>query len=162
MDINAFIATMPGRGLPGFFGGIALILGLATRYVAALLLLFVIIATLSSHRYWEFAEAAPPRAQDNNFSKNLAINARGGQERTGETLTKAASSGPAQPAPLLGPCHLAPCSGGDRPSSLLRGFQKGAHRLSQRIISRRHVMSHLRGHIWGPGGDRRGNLLCRF
>ena len=112
MDINAFIATMPGRGLPGFFGGIALILGLATRYVAALLLLFVIIATLSSHRYWEFAEAAPPRAQDNNFSKNLAINARGGQERTGETLTKAASSGPAQPAPLLGPCHLAPCSGG--------------------------------------------------
>src|SRR2546421_502287 len=46
MDINAFIATMPGRGLPGwlgyvaapveFFGGIALILRLATRYVAAL------------------------------------------------------------------------------------------------------------------------------
>jgi len=83
MDINAFIAAMPGRGLPGwlgyvaapveFFGGIALILGLATRYVAALLLLFVIIATLSSHRYWEFAEAAARRAQDNNFYKNLAI-----------------------------------------------------------------------------------------
>jgi hypothetical protein len=30
----------------------------------ALLLLFVIIATLSSHRYWEFAEAAARRAQD--------------------------------------------------------------------------------------------------
>ncbi len=56
-----------------FFGGIALILGLATRYVVALLLLFVIIATLSSHRYWEFAEAAARRAQDNNFYKNLAI-----------------------------------------------------------------------------------------
>ncbi len=40
---------------------------------AALLLLFVIIATLSSHRYWEFAEAAARRAQDNNFYKNLAI-----------------------------------------------------------------------------------------
>jgi uncharacterized membrane protein YphA (DoxX/SURF4 family) len=41
--------------------------------VVALLLLFVIIATLSSHRYWEFAEAAARRAQDNNFYKNLAI-----------------------------------------------------------------------------------------
>jgi putative oxidoreductase len=28
---------------------------------------------LSSHRYWEFAEAAARRAQDNNFYKNLAI-----------------------------------------------------------------------------------------
>ena len=37
------------------------------------LLLFVIIATLSSHRYWEFAEAVPRRAQDNNFYKNLAM-----------------------------------------------------------------------------------------
>ena len=81
-------------------------------------------------------------------------------------LTKAASSGPAQPAPPLGPWHLAPCSRGDRPSSLLRGFppgslrgfQKGAHRLSQRIISR-HVMSR---HIRGPGGDRRRSLLCSF
>jgi putative oxidoreductase len=83
MDINAFTATMPGRGLPGwlgyvaapveFFGGIALVLGLATRYVAVLLLLFVIIATFSSHRYWEFAEAAARRAQDNNFYKNLAM-----------------------------------------------------------------------------------------
>jgi len=83
MDINAFVATMPGRGLPGwlgyvaapveFFGGIALILGLATRYVAALLLLFVIIATLSTHRYWEFTDPAARRAQDNNFYKNLAM-----------------------------------------------------------------------------------------
>jgi hypothetical protein len=37
------------------------------------LLLFVIIATLSSHRYWEFTEVAARRAQDNNFYKNLAI-----------------------------------------------------------------------------------------
>ena len=83
MDINAFVATMPGRGLPGwlgyvaapveFFGGVALILGLATRYVAALLLLFVIIATFSTHRYWEFTEPAARRAQDGSFYKNLAL-----------------------------------------------------------------------------------------
>src|SRR5215468_2217593 len=83
MDINPFITSISGRGLPGwlgyvaapveFFGGIALILGLATRYAAALLLLFVIIATLSSHRYWEFTEPAARRAQDTNFYKNLAM-----------------------------------------------------------------------------------------
>src|SRR6266508_2482657 len=31
------------------------------------------IATMTSHRYWEFAEAAARRAQDSNFYKNLAI-----------------------------------------------------------------------------------------
>ena len=72
MDINAFIATMPGRGLPGwlgyvaapveFFGGIALILGIATRYVVLVMIIFMLVATFSSHRYWEFTDVAVRRA----------------------------------------------------------------------------------------------------
>ena len=80
-DIPAYAATFPARGLPPFlayiavpaefFGGIALILGLATRYVV--LVVFMLVATFSSHRYWEFADAAARRAQDSSFYKNLAI-----------------------------------------------------------------------------------------
>ena len=36
------------------------------------------------------------------------------------------SSGRAQPAPPLMPCHLAPCPGGDRPDRSLCRFQEGA------------------------------------
>jgi len=34
-----------------FFGGIALILGLATRYVVLVMIVFMLVATFSSHRY---------------------------------------------------------------------------------------------------------------
>ena len=81
-DIPAYAATFPARGLPPFlayiavpaefFGGIALILGLATRYVV-LVIVFMLVATFSSHRYWEFTDAAARRAQDSSFYKNLAI-----------------------------------------------------------------------------------------
>jgi uncharacterized membrane protein YphA (DoxX/SURF4 family) len=54
-----------------FFGGIALILGLATRYVVLVMIVF--IATFSSHRYWKFTDAAARRAQDSSFYKNLAM-----------------------------------------------------------------------------------------
>ena len=64
MDIAAFAATMPGRGLPvsvGYvagpvevIGGAAVILGIITRWAALLMLVFTVIATFSSHRYWEF------------------------------------------------------------------------------------------------------------
>ena len=54
-------------------GGAALILGLFSRWAALLMLAFTVIATLSSHRYWEFTDAAACRAQDVNFYKNLAI-----------------------------------------------------------------------------------------
>jgi putative oxidoreductase len=83
LDMGAFAATMPGRGLPTFlgyvaapvefFGGLALIFGLATRYAAALMLLFTIVATFSAHRYWEFADAAARRINDSAFYKNLSI-----------------------------------------------------------------------------------------
>jgi putative oxidoreductase len=83
MDLGAFAAGMPGRGVPlwlgyvagpvEFLGGIALIFGFATRYAAMLMLLFVIVATLTSHRYWEFTDATQRRLQDVNFYKNVCI-----------------------------------------------------------------------------------------
>ncbi|MCK9915262.1 DoxX family protein [Microbacteriaceae bacterium K1510] len=83
LDIGTFAAALPARGVPAFFGyiaapveffgGLALVLGFATRYFAALLFVFTVVATLTSHRYWEFADAAMRRAQDGNFFKNLSI-----------------------------------------------------------------------------------------
>jgi putative oxidoreductase len=82
MDIPAFVATMPRRDLPTFLGyvapfvefigGILLVIGLATRYAALLMLLFVIIATFSSHRYWSYPEAQKA-AQHGNFWKNVSM-----------------------------------------------------------------------------------------
>ena len=53
-------------------GSILLIIGWKTRQVAWLLMLFVIIATLMAHRFWEF-DAAQMTNQLNHFLKNLAI-----------------------------------------------------------------------------------------
>jgi putative oxidoreductase len=36
-------------------------------------ILFVIVATGISHRFWDFAEAAARRAQESQFFKNLSI-----------------------------------------------------------------------------------------
>lgn len=82
-DIPAYAATFPARGLPTFlayiavpaefFGGIALIFGLATRYVVLVMVIFMLVATFSSHRYWEFTDVAVRRAQDSSFYKNIAI-----------------------------------------------------------------------------------------
>jgi putative oxidoreductase len=76
-------ASLPPRGIPAFmayisvpaefFGGLALILGFATRYFAIVLVVFVLVATFSSHRYWEFTDAAARRIQDGNFWKNISI-----------------------------------------------------------------------------------------
>ena len=52
--------------------GIALVLGIGTRYAALLCVLFLIMATALAHRYWEYP-AAQVVAQYNNFLKNLAI-----------------------------------------------------------------------------------------
>ena len=82
-DIGAYSNTFPGRGLAPalayiavpveFFGGVALILGLATRYVTAVMIVFMLVATFSSHRYWEFADANVRRVQDGAFWKNIAM-----------------------------------------------------------------------------------------
>ncbi len=82
-NVEAFAATFPSRGLPPFlayiavpvefFGGIALILGLATRYVVLVMIIFMLVATFSSHRYWEFTDLAAQRSQISSFYKNLAM-----------------------------------------------------------------------------------------
>ena len=84
MDLNAFAASMPGRsGLPTwrayvaapieFFGGLALLFGFATRYVVLLMLVFMLFATFSSHRYWTFTDPAQYRNQNSHFYKNVSM-----------------------------------------------------------------------------------------
>ena len=74
--------TSLGMPAPEFFAwfstaveivvGITLILGVATRYSALLLLIFTIIATAIAHRYWQYPMPAQV-GQYINFIKNLAI-----------------------------------------------------------------------------------------
>ena len=52
--------------------GVALILGIATRYASLFTFVYLIIATAIAHRYWE-APPAAVAAQYLNFCKNLAI-----------------------------------------------------------------------------------------
>jgi putative oxidoreductase len=85
LALGAFAASLAGRGVPQssfwavvgatveFVGGILIITGLKTRYASLLMILFVIVATGISHRYWDFAEAAARRAQESQFFKNLSI-----------------------------------------------------------------------------------------
>ncbi len=85
MDVGTFSTGLANRGVPmasalgvigacvEFFGGVAVLVGFQTRCAAVAMLLFVIVATAISHRYWEFADAAVRRAQESNFSKNLCI-----------------------------------------------------------------------------------------
>jgi putative oxidoreductase len=82
MDVPAFVKTMPRRDLPEFLGyvappvefigGIAIVLGFATRYAALLILLFTVIATFSSHRWWNFPEAQQT-GQHTHFWKNVTM-----------------------------------------------------------------------------------------
>jgi putative oxidoreductase len=81
--IEAVAAGFPPRGIPAFmayisvpvefFGGLALLFGIATRYVVMVMVVFMLVATFSSHRYWEFTDAAQRRVQDSSFWKNIAM-----------------------------------------------------------------------------------------
>jgi putative oxidoreductase len=85
MAMDPFIQSLSNRRVPyatfwgwvgalvEFIGGLALMLGFASRYAALLLILFVIVATAISHRYWEFTEPAARRMQHGQFGKNLAL-----------------------------------------------------------------------------------------
>ena len=74
---------LQGRGIPifiayisilvEFFGGIALILGFATRYVTLVMIAFMVVATFTSHRYWQFTGINVRRIQNSNFFKNVAM-----------------------------------------------------------------------------------------
>ena len=88
MDIPGFVATMPRRGLPDVMGYIAptgrihrravpVCSGVATRYSALVMLLFIIIASFSSHRYWDFTDATQRPQQHSQFWKNVSM--MGGQ-----------------------------------------------------------------------------------
>jgi putative oxidoreductase len=84
MALSAFAASLAGRGVPQssvwavigatveFVGGVLIVTGFRTREASALMILFVIVATGISHRYWELAEPAR-RLQESQFFKNLAI-----------------------------------------------------------------------------------------
>ena len=85
MGFGAFAASLASKGLPyseawaaaavaiEVLGPIALILGAAPRWTAVALIAFVIMATATTHRYWEFTEAATRRSQEINFYKNGGI-----------------------------------------------------------------------------------------
>ena len=82
--LAAFAASLEKNGVPyasmlapvgagvEFFGGLAIVLGVEVRSAALLMIAFVIVATLISHRFWELQDAAR-NAQLTQFSKNVAI-----------------------------------------------------------------------------------------
>jgi putative oxidoreductase len=81
-DIPKYAMTFPGRGLSPwmayiavpveFFVGLALVLGFATRYAVLVMLLFMIVASFSSHAYWSVPEAQRGN-QGAHFWKNITI-----------------------------------------------------------------------------------------
>ena len=83
--LAAFSASLASRGVPAawlwgpvgalveFVGGLLVVFGLGARYAAVLMVLFVIVATLISHRFWEFADPQQFRAQQTQFMKNVCI-----------------------------------------------------------------------------------------
>jgi putative oxidoreductase len=85
MGMDAFIASLSNRRVPyatvmgwigaslEFLGGLAIILGFATRCAALVIIVFIIVATLIGHRYWEIADAAARRMQQSHFAKNITI-----------------------------------------------------------------------------------------
>ena len=84
MNVTGFSEVLAKRGVPApsfmgwlgaiveFGGGVLILLGVKLRYAAILMILFVIVATLISHRYWEFTGDVLA-AQKTNFWKNVTI-----------------------------------------------------------------------------------------
>ena len=85
LNLQAFLYNIDGRGVPfapilaplaaavEFLGGLALLLGVQVRFASVVLLLFTVVATLISHRFWEYSAGAARQMQQINFFKNVAI-----------------------------------------------------------------------------------------
>jgi putative oxidoreductase len=83
LHFQASVARLTQRGIPEFlaylappvefFGGLAVLVGFLTPYAALLMVLFTVIATATSHRFWEFTDPAQYRAQSSNFWKNVSM-----------------------------------------------------------------------------------------
>ena len=83
-NFQGFSQSLADKGLPHpelwavaavaveVLGPIALILGIFPRVTALVLIAFVIAATATSHRYWEYQEPQR-RAQEINFFKNVGV-----------------------------------------------------------------------------------------
>ena len=83
-NFSATAAYMASKGLPGpklaaiaaiaveFFAGIALVLGVFTRPLAFLYVVFTFVSALEGHRFWKLA-GAEREAQKINFLKNISI-----------------------------------------------------------------------------------------
>lgn len=67
-DAMAIVAGALETGLP-----ILLILGLMPRITAILTGGFILVATLTAHRFWELTEAGPAMMQQIQFLKNLGL-----------------------------------------------------------------------------------------
>src|SRR5437016_6091575 len=73
--MEAFTTSLTNRRVPyasvlgwigaaaEFFGGLAILLGFWARCAALVIIVFVIVATLIGHRYWELTDAAARRIQ---------------------------------------------------------------------------------------------------
>src|SRR5260370_26463869 len=86
MGLDGFAGSLARNGIPAaiapvlapigagveFVGGLAVVFGLMTRYAAVLMIVFVIVATLISHRFWAL-EGAERRARTVQFAENVAI-----------------------------------------------------------------------------------------
>ena len=63
---------MSNNAISGSRQDVIVLLGRVALGASLLMVLFVIVATGISHRYWEFADAAR-RLQESQFFKNLSI-----------------------------------------------------------------------------------------
>jgi putative oxidoreductase len=82
--IAGFAHILASRGVPAphtlaivgacveFFGSLAIVFGLLTRYAALLMAAFTLVAALISHRFWH-ASGAAETAQYIQFMTNMAI-----------------------------------------------------------------------------------------